>query len=73
MRQIVQGTLRAALENKGQVSDNDLDAMTHHVSIILHALHAAHAEKLALILAPARTKLTAVDQLVLSHGLPPLC
>ena len=69
LREIVQATLRVALENRGHISDKDQETLTDHVTAILQALHAAHGEKLSSLLAPARHALPAVDQIVLSCGL----
>ena len=69
VREIVQATLRVALENRGHISDKDQETLTQHVAAILQALHAAHEEELTSLLAPARHALPAVDQIVLSCGL----
>ena len=69
VREIVQATLRVALENRGHISDKDQETLTEHVTAILKALHAAHEEELTSLLAPARHALPAVDQIVLSCGL----
>jgi len=69
MRDIVQATLRTSLESSGHMSERDEQSMTREVTIILHALHAAHPAKLATLLAPARTSLPPVEDLLVSIGL----
>jgi len=64
-----QASLRAALENRGQVSEDQEKCIHGHVAAILHALHAAHPGKLAKLLAPARTALPALQGLLTSYGL----
>jgi hypothetical protein len=65
-----QVTLRTALENGGQVSEDDEERMMRLVTSILHALHAAHPVKLTSLLAPARSALPAVERLLAAVCLP---
>jgi hypothetical protein len=70
MRDVLQATLRAALESQGHVSDDERHRILGETTTILHALHAANPGKLAALLAPARKSVTAVEELLVAASLP---